>query len=811
MVNTFGDFANLFRHYSNRTAIKIRPRFRTISWTYGELLKNSLAIAKLLVKNKVKKGDKVILWAPNSHLWVASFFGIQFVGAVAVPISIQNDEKFVRKIIKQTNAKVVMKTSRFSSIRKMKNIDLENISFDDYRFTPVKTRDDNIAEIVYTSGTTGDPKGVVLMHRNILSNVKAISEIITIKPDDRFLSILPLSHMFEQTAGMLLPFYKGCQITYATSLNSIALRKNLVDDRITKLVAVPEFLKIVMNRIENEAENQNKKKQLDRLFNISEKIPFMSLRKIIFRPVLKKFGNLDTVASGGAPLEKEIGEKWEKMGIYVLQGYGTTETSPVISANGYEDRKIDSVGKVVDGVEIKFSDDGEILVNGPNVTLGYYKRPDKTEESFLDGWYRTGDAGYRDDDGYLYIKGRTKYMIILESGENVYPEDIENELNKSNVESCVVGLNRNGNVEIHAVLSGKIKNPEKIIEDANSKLASYQQIQGYTIWPYDDFPRTVTRKIKKEEVISYLQSAETKTENKNNEHSYVERIISQIVGINSGRINDKSKLVSDLKMDSLQRVELVSRIEDETGVIIDESDIGIKTTVRDIKKKIENKKHKIEKYEFNEWPLSNTIINLRNIVNNLIIFPLISLSAPQKIEGLENLEGLKAPVMFMSNHISGMDAGILSRALPKKFRRVAVAAGIDSTHEKFPQFIPLLNFIFNIYPFARKGQIKSSIDYTGRLVDRRFSIMLFPEGRVSKDAKLKKIKDGAGFLAVEMDIPIVPVKLIGANYVYPLGRRIPELPTRHDVKIKFGKPIYFSPDTSYIDATRTIEKAMKEL
>ncbi len=816
-INTLGDFAReISKAYGDLTAIKIRPRFRAISWTYDDLYRNSLSVANLLKKNHVKKGDRVILWAPNSHLWIASFFAIQLLGAVAVPVNIQNREDFIRKVATQTDSKVIIKSARFNRIGKMKNMDIENIQFNaNIRFVPVKTNENDLAEIVYTSGTTGNPKGVMLTHKNILLNMVAASKVITVKQGDRFLSILPLSHMFEQTAGMLIPLYHGCQITYATNLNSINIRRNLIDDRITKMIAVPEFLKIIIRRIESEAENRGKKKQLEKLFRISGKIPSMDLRKILFRSVLKKFGKLDTIASGGAPLEREIGEKWEQMGIYILQGYGATEVSPIVSANGYENRKIDSVGRVIDDVRVKISYDGEILVKGPCVTQGYFKNPEQTKESFADGWYKTGDSGYFDRDGHLHVKGRTKYMIVRGSGENIYPEDIENELNRIDgvQDSCVVGFKRNDNIEVHAVLLGKkIKYPEKIIEDANSKLAPYQQIQGHTVWPFDDFPRTVTRKIMKEQVLSYLESHKVKLKNKTEAHSLVEKIISQIVGVHSGKISNRTGLVSDLKMDSLQRVELVSQIEEETGIIIDESEIGLKTTVHDIKKRIENKKQKIEKYEFNQWPLSGPAMFLRRVVDGIIGYPLVSVFAPHRVEGLENLESLKGPVIFTPNHISAVDSLVTLRAIPPGLRnKTAVAAAIDVTFEKFSWSVPILKFMINIYPFARKGQIKSSLDYTGRLVDRGFSILLFPEGRVSPNGKLQKIKEGSGFIAVEMGVPIVPVKLIGANYVYPVGKKIPDLPNRHDVTVRFGKPIQFSPDTSYIDATRIIEKAMKEM
>ena len=841
-IKTFQQFVKVIaKAYNNKPALKFRPRFRTLTWTYDDILLHSLQIAKELEKRNIQHGDKVLIWSYNSPYWIAAFFGIQLKGAVAVPINLQNKPDFIEKVAKQTDAKLLIKSERLPKIKNLKNLDLEHVPDTTIkRIKEPKINENNLAEIVYTSGTTGEPKGVMLTHKNVLSNVKASLEAIPVNQGDRFLSILPLSHMFEQVGGMLVPLSAGAQVTYATALNSISIRKNLIDDKITKMLAVPEFLKLIIRRIETQAEEKGKKELLETFFKIGHGIPSMGLRRILFHSIIKKFGKLHSIASGGAPLEKEIGGKWEDMGIYILQGYGTTETSPVVSVNTYEDRKIDSVGRPVHDVKVKIAEDEEVLVKGPNVTQGYFKNPKKTKESFTNGWYRTGDAGYFDEDDHLHIKGRTKYMIVTEGGQNVYPEDIEFELNKMpNVEdSCVIGWKRGDRLEIHAALLGKkIKNAEKIVETVNKKLASFQQIQGYSIWPLDDFPRTVTKKVKKDEVLSYLEktSKGERIEKEIKEISAVEKLISQVSGTNIGKITDNKKLVADLKMDSLDRVELVSLLEEETGVVIDESSIGPKTTVRDIKSLVEKKIQKIEKYEFREWPLSHFVQRIRSWLQAILVLPWLSYYAPLKVEGLENLEDLELPAIFFSNHIGSLDAGIVVRALPSHIQeKLAIAAAIDTLweHPKFKKYAGFITLLYNVYPFARERtkspQIKSSLEYTGRLLDRGFSILAFPEGRMAiatRDSKFKDIerfgrvregellpfKEGAGFLAVEMQVPVVPVKLVGSQFVYHPRKSIPELPSKHEVIVKFGKPMIFSPNDSYIKATEMIQNAVKEL
>ncbi len=826
-IKAFNQFIKtIAQRYKNRTAIKMRPRFRTISWSYDDLFKYSTLIASLLEKRKIKKGDRVLLWAPNSPLWIASFFGVQLKGAVVVPINLQNTPEFIRKVAKQTQAKLIIKSKRLLKIRNLKSLDIEDISFDlneEHKIKESGVRENNLAEIVYTSGTTGEPKGVMLTHKNILSNVKASLKAIPVSQNDRFLSILPLSHMFEQVGGMLVPLSVGAQITYATALNSISIRKNLIDDKITKMLAVPEFLKLIIRRIESKAREEGKKKLLKSLFKISCAIPSMKVRRVLFHSIIKRFGKLHTIASGGAALEKEIGNKWEAMGIYILQGYGTTECSPVVTVNKYGDRKIDSVGKPLEGVKIKIAKDEEILVKGPNVTQGYFKNLVKTKESFINGWYRTGDAGYFDEGGHLHIKGRTKYMIVTEGGQNVYPEDIEFELNKTpNVEdSCVIGWKRGDKLEIHAVLLGKkIKNPDKIIENVNKKLTSFQQIQGYSIWSLDDFPRTVTKKVKKNEVLAYLEkiSRGEKIEQEVKKISIVEKIISQITGIDTNKIKENAKLVSDLKMDSLDRVELVSLIEEETGVAVDESEIGLKTTVRNIKDKVEKKIQKAEKYEFKEWSLSPFVQTVRSWLQTILVNSWLSYYAPLTVEGIENLQDLELPAIFYANHISGVDPAIIVRALPSEIKKklaIATATDVLWEHPEFKKYANFITLLYNSYPFARERtknpQIKSSLEYTGRLIDRGFSILAFPEGRVSKTGKLQALKEGAGFLAVEMQVPIVPVKIIGSQFVYSPQKKTGELPDKHEVTVRFGKPQRFFPTDSYIDVTKVIQDALQKL
>lgn len=798
--------------YGDKIAFRARPRFRAQDYSYQEVFQLSKVVAQKLAEAGLKKGDSIIIWAANSPFWIAGFFGIQLIGAVAVPLNVQSKEEFIRKIANLTGAKFILKSKFLPPPAALKSQDLETLK---PRLEPglpkVTTGENDLAEIVYTSGTTGFPKGVMLTHQNILANVASAAQVIELSQFDRTLSILPLSHMFEQVADLFLPMAVGATVTYPGAVNSANIRKNLVEDKITKMAAVPEFLRLIIRRLEETPAGF--------LIKLGEKIPSMAVRRILFRPIISQFGGaLTTIVSGGAPLDPEVGKKWEAMGIYILQGYGTTEAAPAISANSYRDRKITSVGKPLPNVQVKIAPDGEILVRGENVFPGYFGDPQKTKEVFTDGWYKTGDLGYLDKDGHLFVRGRKKYLIVTEAGENVYPEDIEFELSKFSpvLDSCVVGLVRDGKTIVHAVLlAPQIKNPQDIITKVNSRLAGHQQIQDWSIWPYEDFPRTVTKKVKRDQVIAYLATRKIKVEEMLPATAgLVEKSLVQITNLPISQITSAKKLVADLKMDSLERVELVAIIEQETGIILDEAEIGPETTVADIAQKVTAGTQKIERYKFRQWPLAAHVLFLRKVVQQLLLTPAVNYFTDHKVKGRENLTSLALPAVFCANHISAIDPAVVVVSLPAKIRaKLAIAAAADVIFEtkKYQKYKNFLTLAFNIFPFARVGQIKSSLDYTGRLLDRGFSILVFPEGRISVTGKLQKLKVGAGFLAVEMQVPVVPIKIKGTAKIVAPGTEFPTWPKKAKVQVAFGRPLVFPPESSYIEATEKIEKAMLSL
>ena len=497
-----------------RDALLFKPGFRYLRWSYDRLWSESGQVATLLQSRGLAKGDQVILWGPNSPQWALIFFGCLRAGVVAVPLDLRSAPDYVERVISRISPKLAF-TSRFTPKNDV-DLGLPEITFEELEGaihdlpepTPVEVEPDDLAEIMFTSGTTGDPKGVMLTHRNLTANIEGISQYITCDTSSRLLSILPLSHMYEQLGGLLAALRFGASVTYPTSRQPTVLSRTMRERQITTMLLVPQGLELLMNGIEREVRRQGKEALWGKLMKLAEITPF-PLRRRLFRRVHKQFGGkLDFIVSGGAALDPELGRKWELLGVKIVQGYGATEASPVISNHTINERRPDSVGRPLPNVEVRISEEGEIWARGDNISPGYWNAPEQTAATFQDGWYKTGDLGYFDDEGFLHIRGRMKDMIVLPSGQNVYPDDIQAVLNRHpNVtDSAVVGLARGSSVEVHAALIlNEAEDAEPIVAWANAQLAEQQRVRGFTIWPDEDFPRTHTLKVRKPLLIERLQ------------------------------------------------------------------------------------------------------------------------------------------------------------------------------------------------------------------------------------------------------------------------------------------------------------------
>ena len=501
--------------HADRPAIVFRDDRERVCWTYAELGRHADDFAGLLRSRGIVKGERVVLWAPNQPWWVAVFLGCLFEGVVAVPLDVHGSATFANHVAELMQARLVIAGPE--QIRSLGETALPVVSIDELptltASVPATTsarpvvEPDDLVEVVYTSGTTGHPRGVQISHRNLLANLDSLPAHLHGHPGYRMLSVLPLSHLFEQTVGFWYVLYCGASVVYVRSIQASAIFEALAAEKVTGMLVVPQAMALFYRGIEREVQRSGRRRAWDVLHRVAPRVPF-SLRRYLFQSVHRRLGGaFKLFVSGGAGLEPQLAQRWENMGVAVVQGYGLTECSPVVAATSLDRRPPGAVGTPLSCCEVRLAPDGEILVRGANVTSGYWQDPAATAEAIVEGWYRTGDLGRFDEDGYLHLKGRKKNLIVLANGMNVYPEDVEAVLQRAPGvrDAIVVGVPRgDANVEVHAILIlQEDADPATLVREANRQLAPHQHIGGFSLWPEPDFPRTPTLKAKRLQIAQH--------------------------------------------------------------------------------------------------------------------------------------------------------------------------------------------------------------------------------------------------------------------------------------------------------------------
>jgi len=547
------------KKYGNKTALRIKNEdgsFREISFI--KLGRRVVSISSVLINLDVKRGDRVAILSENRPEWAAAYFGIISSAAVILPIDVKLSDPEIQFILSDSQAKCIFVSEKYlPTIDRLRNVlpDLKNIILLDksprhdiiqlnkLRPHRGKERDryiypEDTAIIVYTSGTTGVAKGVEISYKNLLFQVREFSQIIRCTTKERLLSLLPLNHMLEITGGLIAPLYAGSCVTYCDTLKTNLLLPLMKEVGTTAIICVPLVLKLIHTNIMKKVAKLSpaRQKAFAAMLALSKSLLKLNIRagRSLFSPIHKEFGGkLRIFISGGAPLDKDIEIDLSAMGFRVLQGYGLTETGPVISVNTFTSNRPGSVGKPLPGVEVKIlkekngDTEGEILTRGPHVMKGYFRNPEKTAEVIMGGWFYTGDLGYLDKDGFLYITGRKKNMIVLGGGKKVFPEEVEDVIGRSPYiqEICVFARKadrgmRKGHEEVYAIIvpnmelfgQNNITEKEKISEKIASEisllsksLSAHKRIMNFNLY-YDDLPKTVTKKILRNAVARIADS-----------------------------------------------------------------------------------------------------------------------------------------------------------------------------------------------------------------------------------------------------------------------------------------------------------------
>ncbi|MBA2635039.1 MAG: AMP-binding protein, partial [Chloroflexi bacterium] len=575
MADTVIDLlAEAAARHDRRPALLLKPAFRTRRWRYRDLAHLAPRVARLISEAGIAPGDRVIIWAVNRPEWGIAFLGAVHAGAVLVPLDFRSSADLATKVAERTDAKLVLASAQTAGLAGALGLPIllieqlpDRARTADPQAPPAVVPDD-LLEIVFTSGTTGDPKGAMLTHRNLVSNARSLLEVFSLQSNERLLSVLPLSHLFEQTVGFLTPLLAGASIVYPVSRQPSVLVRTFREFRVTMLLIVPQGLKLLDNAIERKVDATGKRATFEKLHRWARRLP-RPLRRLLFRPVLGQFGGrLRTIAIGGAAMDVDLAARWTEMGLEVLQGYGATEMAPVMTFTRRERNRVGTVSESIPGVELRIAADGEVIARGPNRFVGYWKDQEATAAAIdADGWYHTGDLGELDDEGMLTLRGRKKDMLVLPDGTNVYPEDIETVLTKDPRvrDAAVVGLGAPGDVRVHAVLLMEDgSQAATVVREANSRLSGSQQIRGLTVWPEDDFPRTHTLKVKKRTVLAALDVAETPRASDRASAppataaaagglDGLRALVAATASVPLDSVTPESRLSSDLGLDSLAR------------------------------------------------------------------------------------------------------------------------------------------------------------------------------------------------------------------------------------------------------------------
>ena len=528
----------LRENYPDVVAFRIKRDGDYVDFTRGEVAQRAAALGALLASLGVQPGDRVGLLSDNQPEWGMAYLSIVGHGMTAVPIDRLLKPGEYQRILEDSGARAIIVSGGFiEDVRKIKDslpnlehiLHLEDTVHQEQNgVAPDYVADsDDLAVLIYTSGTTGQPKGVMLSHKNIMSNVVSCTQSISFSRGDNFLSVLPMHHTFECTAGFLAPIYEGATVTYVGSLKSRDIIDTLRDTQATIMLAVPLLYEKMHAGILRKIKTQPP--HLKTILNLSMsvvKVAEKFNKKIghaVFRSLREKggFGSIRFFISGAAALAPEVAQGFERLGMVILQGYGLTETSPVVSVNRFGNPKHDSVGPVISGVEVKVLNPdetgvGELMVRGDNVMLGYYNNTEATEEVLKDGWLYTGDSGWVDEDGHIHIAGRLKNVIVTKAGKNIYPEEIEGELILSPyiAEVLVFGAVKasSGEEYVKAIVVPDYEYLEQENMDTDeaflttlldqeirercANLADYKRVKEFELRK-EEFPKTSTRKIKR--------------------------------------------------------------------------------------------------------------------------------------------------------------------------------------------------------------------------------------------------------------------------------------------------------------------------
>jgi long-chain acyl-CoA synthetase len=816
MRETLLSFLNDCITHGEQTAVAHWRGLRVSRWSYARLASCAFQFARELEARGIGHGDRVLFWSENSPEWIAAFYGCLLRGAVVVPLDLKSAPDFAARVQQQVSAKLLLADEPQLDLPQLS---LKNLSeaIANHSNAPYTANPNDLVQIVFTSGTTAEPKGVCLTHRNLLANIGPVEKEFRkyarwerfVHPL-RFLCLLPLSHVFGQLMGIFIPELIGAEVYFRESYKPSEIVDVVKKQRMNVVITVPRVLETLREEV-------SRKGAIDEQLQAAEGRHFLR-NWWTFRSVHHRFGwRFWAFVTGGATLESDTETFWRRLGYAVIQGYGMTETASLTSLSHPFRMQRGSIGKPVAGQEVKLSDDGEILVRGENVSPGYWNSATQTLTD-QQGWIHTGDIGEVDATGNIFFRGRSKDTIVTGAGLKIFPADLEAALDHQPEikESTVIPLPGSKGAEALAVLIRRDDQADlnAAIERANDSLAEFQRIRHWVVWPESDFPRTTgTRKIMKGQVAAALE---------NTVAPLSLPVLSRIAGPEAARLDKSAKLADDLKLDSLGRVELLSALEDQYQIELDEAAVTEATTIADIEEIVNRGKSEAVAYPYPRWAMRWPITWIRFLGYNFFVLPITLFMCRVRVIGGEQLAKVRGPALLISNHVTDVDAGLILSALPLCWRiRLAIATQGELLRDwrwpaaTLPWYLrwkskvayALGAALFNVFSIPRQSGFRQSFAYAGEAVDRGWSILIFPEGEETKDGQLQPFKAGIGLLASELNVPVIPIKLQG---LFELKQKRELFPRPGTVSVTFGEPIRFSNQTAE-EIRRELERRVREL
>jgi long-chain acyl-CoA synthetase len=899
----YAAFASAAERFGDRVAVEMQGASRSDQVRYGELRDMAERTAAWLASYAIARGDRVAILADNDANWCAAYLGVLRAGAVAVPLDTAYSAPQVATLLLDSGARVIFTSADYAAVvdeavralpRPPAIVLLRgagSISSVHHPFAAVLAHppaagacpatSSDPAVILYTSGTTSDPKGVVLTHGNLLAAREAAFSVVGVTETDAVLSVLPLFHALAQMANLLLPFSAGTRVVFLESVNSGELTRALKERAITSFVCVPQFFYLLHRRIEEEMRALPAPVRL-----LARLLAAMNLRlrrhvglnpgRVLFRRVHRSVGpDLRLFITGGARFDPDTNRALHALGFTIQQAYGLTECSGAATITRAGDLHLESVGPPLPGVELRVQpvtlgndgdedaagrQDGEVLIRGPIVMDGYFNRPEQNAITLADGWLHTGDLGYLDDGGRLRITGRSKDVIVLGSGKNIYPEEIEAHYERSPYikELCVAGLARPGEPaaeRLHALLRpdvdamrarGMVNIRELLrfeVEGLSVQLPPHKRILGYDI-TLDPLPRTTTRKLKRfavERLLRTKEAADAATASKasaadraSTDQPGADPVAARVLTEMRHAIRSDAPLAMgahlelDVGLDSMERVELLVHLTSAFGIEITDEEAQTLHTVDDLVEAVRSRIDVLPEEREGAAPwerLLRTPITADPFIAELdkpkriraallfalakILYVVSRLTVGLRASGQAHLPK-RGPYLISPNHQSHVDAFLVASALPfSAFRSLFFVGAAEFFETPFMRWVALT---MNVVPIDPDAKLVTAMQMGAEGLRRGKVLVLFPEGERSIDGDVRTFRKGAAILSHHLGPPIVPVAIDGAWTIWPRGQAFnwrALLPwSRTRVRVQFGPPLPPAAQPDYGGQTTVLRDAV---